>query len=338
MAVHTPLELPEIAAFLDEAGLQPDRLDLATGVAEGSIHTTYRLQHAGQTRYLRRYEGSAVEDIEHELALIGHLQPRLGDRLRLPGVIAHADGRVWRPLKGAPAVLFEAVPGAPLDPSGLDLAALREVGQVASALHRASEGFEIRRENAYGPATVRAWYEALRDTSMKPGGDPEVRAALPRLGRALALGRGAVTLDSEESGADRVVCHADLFPDNLHWSEARIVGVLDLEMACDLPREWDLAVGLLVFCWAPEGPVAERAGAFLDGYREAWPDLVLNSDRLGGALHFVAARYALSRIRDFAGSGLTADRLVRKDWRDFDRRLEDLERVGPEFWRAVVAR
>ncbi|MDF1565394.1 MAG: phosphotransferase [Deltaproteobacteria bacterium] len=332
MAVHTPLQATEIAAFLEAAGLEGAHLEASEGVAEGSIHTTYRLRHAGRTRYLRRYEGTPIGEVEYELALLRHLAPRLAagvaEPLHLPEVVVHRDGRLFRELAGAPAALFEAVPGGPRQPATLGPPELRSLGALLARLHLASAGFAGRRSNPYGGATVEGWLRALEAEA--PGG--EVGEALPRIRRALERGREAVTLPAGEAP---LVGHGDLFPDNLHWEGGRITGVLDFEMACDLPREWDLAVGLLIFCWTDAGPDAAGARALLEGYGRA-PGA--DPDRLRGALHFVAARYALSRIRDFARSPLAGDRLVQKDWRELDRCLRHLEAIGAEFWDALHPR
>lgn len=325
MAVHTVVDPETLATFV---GRHPEAgaFRAAEGVPEGSIHTTYRIHADRGVFYLRLTEGLEADDVAFELALLDHLAAR---SFPSPRPLHPAEGPFPGRLAGRPAVLFAGIPGAPAATIGADHAAA--VGEGLARLHRASDGFERRRPNPYGPDIVGPWLDALGAHGALP---PEVEAALPALAAALDASAGfAAALPPEAVG----VVHADLFVDNVLWEGGRLSGFLDFEMACTAPRVLDLAVALLVWCWDGAALDPVRSRALLGGYRAVRPLGPEEVAALHDAARFAAVRYAVTRVRDFLLSDLPPDRLVRKDWRRFRDRLTFLEAVGPAGLRALTA-
>jgi homoserine kinase type II len=323
VAVHTQLEPHEITAFLADYGIAS--VESVAGVAEGSIHTTYRIVASGGTRYLRLTEGLPAAAVDFELALLRHLSER---GLPVPAPVLGAGGALRGRLRDRPAVLFEALPGRSRPPEALGSAGLAGIGAFLGALHRLAEDFPHARPNPYAPEIIAGWLRALRDL---PEGrlDPEIAAALPALSASLEAAGGFVEVAGPEATG---ICHADLFPDNVLWEGEALSGVLDFEMACTAPRILDLAVALLVWAWDAEAKILDgaRCRALAGAYTAARPPGPGERRALFDACRFVSVRYAVTRIRDFHLSALPAERLVRKDWRDYRDRLDHLEATGPD--------
>lgn len=313
MAVHTQLSRPEIESYLVPYNLGPVRS--VEGVPEGSIHTTYRVVAGTGTFYLRLTEGLGPAAVRFELELLAHLG---SEGLAVPGPRAAPGGAVLGTLRGRPAVVFSEVRGRPLTEPALTPAHAAAVGDWLARLHLASDTFGPTRDNPYAPEVVAGWLSELRARELRP----DLAQALEPLAQALEGSRGF-------GSGPLVVCHADLFVDNVHWfGSGELAGVLDFEMACSAPVVLDLAIALLVWCWGEDGVDAGRARSLLAAYQEARPLGTQERASLFDACRFAAVRYAVSRIRDFHCSELPPDRLVRKDWRVFQQRLEWLESHG----------
>lgn len=315
MAVHTEVDWGEVEAFLVPYDLGP--LEALEGVPEGSIHTTYRLRTARGTAYLRLTEGLGEGDVAFELALLEHLA---GTGTAAPRPLRRGRGRALGRLAGRIAVVFSEVRGAPVPAAGIAPAHAAAVGAALGGLHRDTEAFPHRRPNPYRPEIIAGWLDALdRD----PPPDPAIRAAIPSLARALAESRSA---HPDAPGDGDGVVHADLFPDNVHFEGGRLAGLLDFEMACTAPRGLDVAIGVLVWGFAGGAAVPERIRALADAYGAVRP--LPPTGTLFDLCRFAAVRYTVTRIRDFALSSLSAERLVRKDWQEMHRRLSALEALG----------
>jgi aminoglycoside phosphotransferase (APT) family kinase protein len=69
------------------------------------------------------------------------------------------------------------------------------------------------------------------------------------------------------TGADRTICHNDLFPENVVFRDGRVVALIDFAMAGPGRPLWDLAIAAEM--WGPLGDPARRDQhpADLDGIR-----------------------------------------------------------------------
>ena len=307
MAVHTelnPSEIEEFCAPYDLGGVRG-----VEGVPAGSIHTTYRVNAGAGVFYLRLAEGLGREAVAWELGFLDHLCRRDVPAVR---VVHPRRGGVPGTLRGRPAALFHEVPGRGLGRDEIDADVCAGIGEVMGRMHRAAADFEPTRPNRFGPEAVAGW---IRDL---PRDDVEVAAVRDELEAAVEASRGF------GEGLPAGAIHADLFPDNVHFEGGRLAGILDFEMACTAPWILDLAIALLVWTWE-EGFRPARVEALLAAYREVRDPSPAEWEGLRSACRFAAVRYAVTRIRDFHLASLPGDRLVRKDWRRFLRRLRDLE-------------
>ncbi len=323
VAVHVRLSEAELTALLAPFGVGP--LRLARGIASGSINTNYRVESAKGTFFVRLAFGRSEEDLGLETRLLDLL--REGGLPVVPPRRAE-DGAAFVPFQGGALSVFPWSAGEPVPATEVSERHLWELGRILGRLHRLGAGFAARRENPFGSATAAGWLAELTASSGR--GDAEVAAALPAIGEGLA---GAAAL----AGHGETWIHADLFRDNVLWMGDRIGAVLDFEMACTAPPVLDVAVTMLDWTWEEGRFSPRRVRPLVEGWRQALgPPAALPQAGLSGALRFAAARFTLSRLRDFHFSPLSDDALVRKDWRRMRDRLSAALALGPAGIAALV--
>jgi homoserine kinase type II len=160
------------------------------------------------------------------------------------------------------------------------------LGEAMAALHKAGEGFSLRRENALGHAS---W----------------TRLAQSAAGKADQIAPSLAKLIQEESNAlekswpkdlPQGVIHADLFPDNVFFLGDRLSGLIDFYFACNDLLAYDIAVALNAWCFEIDGSFNVTKGrALLSGYnnvRKLAPNEIAALPLLarGAALRFLLTR------------------------------------------------
>ncbi len=321
MAVHTELDEAEIAALARFFGLPPPgRFE---GLAAGSINTNYRLETPSGRFFLTLREGKRRDEVEGEVALLGHLAAA---RFPCPRPLAGPGGSIGE-ARGRQVLCFPWIAGEELAPEAIGEGHTRQVGAHLGRLHVLSEGAAWSRPNPYGPETVARW---LRELSAP--GRPDVEALRPELEAARA---------SIDAGRDpalpRGLGHFDLFVDNVKWIGGNLAAIFDFEMACRDALALDLAIALNAWCFGEDDRYDRpRARAFVEGYVSERPLSAAERAGLHAEARFGALRYTLSRIRDFELSPLPPERLRKKSFRRYLARLRALDAMGPAGFRELV--
>lgn len=312
MGLFTPLDGPTLAALLARFGVTARA---TAGVAGGSVNTYYRVDADAGVFFLRVDERADDAAVAHELAVLARVTGVPAPRARRA-----TDGSPWVRHGAKPVLLFEALPGEALPTQALTPPRLAAVGRAMAALHRA-DPTGLGPHRFHPRALLRDHYGPLR---------ARVRAERPDAADALDEvfrdGWGRYAMDA----LPRAIVHADLFADNLHFEGDALTGVLDFEAAGEGPRVLDLAVALHALCFdvargrfTPSRAEA-LAGAYLaetavtDAERAAWRD----------ALTFAAARFLVTRVRDFELAPGAAAQADRRDYREYLAHLRALDDVA----------
>ncbi|MEI9885198.1 MAG: homoserine kinase [Rhizomicrobium sp.] len=305
MAVYTDVSFEELEAVL---GSYDVGVPLSfKGIAEGVENSNFYLQTDRGGYFLTLYEKRVREsDLPFFLGLMEHLA---GRGIACPQPIRRKDGAQWTTINGRPAALVSFLNGLSLRrPEAAHCAA---AGEALAELHEAGAGFALTRPNALGPA---GWGELVDKTA---AGADAVEGGL----RDLIASSHRDLLAAWPRDLPSGVIHADLFPDNVLFMNARVSGLIDFYFACNDAFAYDLAVMLNAWCFEGDGAYNVTKGkSLIAAYRARRELSAAEIAALPVLARGAALRFLLTRLYDRINHDPTA--LVRpKDPRDYSRRL-----------------
>jgi homoserine kinase type II len=223
--------------------------------------------------------------------------------------VADRSGAVLKTVRGKPCAIVAFLPG--LSVRRPTVAHCREAGEGLAALHRAAEGFGLRRANDLGQAAWAPMFAPLTEAAegLKPGLAATIRADLARLAA------------NWPSGLPQGVIHADYFPDNVFFRAGRFAGAIDFYFACEDALAYDVAVALNAWCFEADGSFnITAARALVSGYEAVRPLSAAERAALPVLAHGAAMRFFLTRLHDWGAT--PAGALVRpKDPLEYERKL-----------------
>jgi homoserine kinase type II len=284
MAVYTEVSDEELFAFLQAYDLGP--VQSFKGIAEGVENSNFMLHTQSGYYFLTLYEKRVREqDLPFFLGLMFHLSKR---GINCPQPVKTRDGEVLGRLAGRPAAIVTFLEG--VSPRRPDAGQCAEVGEMAARLHRAGEGFSLRRPNALSVGGWRPLYEAA-------GAHADV--VVPGL---------RATLEEElifqeqhfPSGLPGGVIHADLFPDNAFFLNGVCSGIIDFYFACNDAFAYEIAICLNAWCFEPDASFNMTKGIkLLAGYERVRQLEQSERDALPILARGAALRFLLTRLVDW---------------------------------------
>jgi homoserine kinase type II len=279
MSVYTHVGREELSAWLTRHSI--GELAELTGIASGIENTNYFVDTTEGRYVLTLYERLPAEELPFYLNLMAHLS-RSG--VPCPTPMPDRSGALFSLLNGKPASLFTRLSGEPvMSPTVRHCAA---AGSLLGRLHLAAATFRPRMQNRRGMAW---WRQAAR--AVHRFLTPEQVALLESELEAQAA--------QENLKLPRGAIHADLFRDNVFFTDGTLSGVIDFGFAATDFLMYDVAITVNDWCSRRDGQLDERrTAALLRAYhalrpikpeeQEAWPLL----------LRAAALRFWLSRLYD----------------------------------------
>ncbi|HEY4275698.1 MAG TPA: homoserine kinase [Rhizomicrobium sp.] len=304
MAVYTEVGFEELEALL--SGYDIGTPQVFKGIAEGVENSNFYLQTDRGAFILTLYEKRVrTDDLPFFLGLMEHLATH---GLSCPQPLRDRSGAQSFTLKGRSGAIFTFLNGVSLrKPEAAHCAA---TGRALAQLHEAGRDFTRTRANALGPA---GWRELAAATR------PRADAVERNLG---ALIENALTdLERDWPILPSGVIHADLFPDNVLFTQANVSGLIDFYFACNDMYAYDLAITLNSWCFEADGAYNVTKGrALIAGYRAVRAMGPEEEAALPVLMRGAAIRFLLTRLFDWLNPDPNA--LVRpKDPREYAKRL-----------------
>ena len=304
MAVYTEVSFEELEKLLE-------RYDIGTpmsfkGIAEGIENSNFYLQTDRGAFILTLYEKRvAAEDLPFFLGLMEHLA-KAGVHCPLP--VKTKDGQSLVSLNRRNAAIVTFLTGIALRRP--DVAHCAAGGAALAGLHKAGEGFALKRANALGPAGWRPLAESIHGAeTIEDGLDALINGSL-----------GDITAAWPHDLPSGVI-HADFFPDNILFVGDAVGGVIDFYFACNDFYVYDLATMLNSWCFELDGSYNITKGqAVISAYRAARPLSEAEIAALPVLMRGAALRFLLTRTYDWLNQDPNA--MVRvKDPREYSKKL-----------------
>lgn len=308
MGIFTVLDHHRLEALLAPYSLL---LRHAEGVRTGTVNTYYRLDTDKGVFYLRIDERDDEQAVKDELTLLEALRT-----LSVPLPVRTRNNELWVHCEKKPAILFTALPGVPIPVEELGKAELTQIGNWLTRLHSVPilTSLPLHR---FHPKRLFEIYKRIAAQSKK--GAPE---AARLIDDAIAKGSDWYRF----AALPERLIHADLFSENLHFLDRKLVGILDFEAAGRGPRLLDLAITIQALCFDLRKNRFDRvkATALSKAYlqhispseeeKTAWPEL----------LRYSALRFLITRLKDFELSDLKPHEGLWKDYREYLAHFKDL--------------
>jgi homoserine kinase type II len=284
LAVFTPLHAATVEALV--AGYDLGRVRRWHGIEEGVENSNFFVETERCRTILTVYEKRvSATDLPFFVGLMQHLSAR---GVPCPVPLADREGRVLQSVRDKPAALVSFLDGrSVMAPSP---AHARAVGEALARLHDAGDGFGLRRTNDLG---VAGWERLValgraRADEVADGLAGELAAELAFLTaawpRALPAG----------------VIHADLFPDNVFFTDGEVTGLIDFYFACNDGLAYDLAICLNAWGFdAANALDRNRCRALLEGYGSIRPLTAEERRAFPLLCRGAAFRFLLTRLYDW---------------------------------------
>jgi homoserine kinase type II len=305
MAVYTEVTDEALAEFLADYDI--GSMVAFRGIAEGVENSNYSLKTTSGDFILTLYEKRVdPADLPWFLGLMEHLVTR---GITCPRPVRARDGEALRVLAGRHAAITTFLPG--VWPRRPRVEHCGPLGAALAALHVAGADYAPRRVNALGSPGWRPLLDRSRARA-----DEVVVGLTAELDQALTE-----ILTDWPPGLPEGHIHADLFPDNVFFLDARLSGLIDFYFAATDFLAYDVAVCLNAWCFEPDFAFNITKGrALLRGYeaiRQLSPE---ERAALPVLCRGAAMRFLLTRLYDWLNTPDGA-LVTRKDPMEYVRRL-----------------
>jgi homoserine kinase type II len=284
LAVYTEVSDEALAAFLADYDL--GAVLSFKGIAEGVENSNFLLVCESGRFILTLYEKRVKkDDLPFFIGLMQHLAQR---GVTCPQPVRSRRGDALGVLADRPATIVTFLNGLWIRrPTARHCA---QLGEALATMHRAGEGFALKRPNALsigGWPPLLAAAEARAD-EVAPGLAAEAAEALAELQR------------DWPAGLEEGLIHADLFPDNVFFLGEKLSGLIDFYFACNDALVYDLAVCLNAWCFEPDASFNITKGMALIGEYEKVRRLnALEVEALPILARGAALRFMLTRLVDW---------------------------------------
>ena len=285
MAVYTKVTERELSDFLKRFDI--GTLVSLTGISEGIENTNYLVQTDKARFILTLYEKRVnPRELPYFLDLMTHLAKK-GISCPLP--VADKTGETLLPLCGKKACLTTFLNGksvAQITPEHCG-----QLGAAMAKMHLAGQDFAGFRKN---DLSVDGWETLIG--KIGKAADTVADDLFDEMSNVFETVKSRFP-----TGLPQGVIHADLFPDNVFFTDGKLSGIIDFYFACNDALVYELAVCLNAWCFDQDtwdfNPA--KAKNMIEAYDRVRPLSIEEKEALPALALGSALRFLLTRTYDW---------------------------------------
>jgi homoserine kinase type II len=292
MAVYTKLEHQEVRQFLEQYNI--NNFKDYKGITEGVENTNYLIKTSEQDYILTIYEKRVDEnDLPFFIKLLSYLSE---NKFPCPKPIANKNNEKINRIKNKNAALVTFLNGQ--SKNKITSEECFEIGKITAQLHEITKKFDINRKNNL---SVENW-ESIFEKTIKQKIDLD-ESIIKKAKNYLNFLK-----DKWPKNLPQGIIHADLFPDNIFFTNNKVSGIIDFYFACNDFFAYEIAICINSLCFDNNSTFnMTKAKNLIDGYTSI---RTLSEDEkkylpilsMGAAM-----RFFLTRLYDFYHTDNKAD-------------------------------
>ena len=292
MAVYTKLEHQEVEQFLKQYNI--NNFKDYKGITEGVENTNYFIKTSQQDYILTIYEKRVDEnDLPFFIKLLSSLSD---NRFPCPKPIANKNNEKINKIKNKNAALVTFLNGQ--SKNKITSEDCFEIGKITAQLHEITKKFKISRKNNL---SIESWQNIFEKTIKKKIDLDE--SIIKKTKNYLNFLK-----DKWPKNLPQGIIHADLFPDNIFFTNNKVSGIIDFYFACNDFFAYEIAICINSLCFDNNSTFnMTKAKNLIDGYTSI---RTLSEDEkkylpilsMGAAM-----RFFLTRLYDFYHTDNKAD-------------------------------
>ena len=292
MAVYTKLEHQEVRQFLEQYNI--NNFKDYKGITEGVENTNYLIKTSEQDYILTIYEKRVDEnDLPFFIKLLSYLSE---NKFPCPKPIANKNNEKINRIKNKNAALVTFLNGQ--SKNKITSEECFEIGKITAQLHEITKKFDINRKNNL---SIENW-ESIFEKTIKQKIDLD-ESIIKKTKNYLNFLK-----DKWPENLPQGIIHADLFPDNIFFTNNKVSGIIDFYFACNDFFAYEIAICINSLCFDNNSTFnMTKAKNLIDGYTSI---RTLSEDEkkylpilsMGAAM-----RFFLTRLYDFYHTDNKAD-------------------------------
>ena len=284
MAVYTKLEHKEVDRFLEQYNI--NNFKDFKEITEGVENTNYLIKTLGQDYILTIYEKRVDEnDLPFFIKLLSILSE---NNFPCPKPIPNKNNEKINKIKNKNAALVTFLNGQ--SKNKITSEDCFEIGKITAQLHEITKKFNIYRKNNL---SIESW-QSIFDKIIKQKIDLD-ESIIKKTKNYLNFLK-----DKWPKELPQGIIHADLFPDNIFFTNNKVSGIIDFYFACNDFFAYEIAICLNSICFDNNSTFnMTKAKNLIDGYSST-RELSEDEKKYLPILSMGAAmRFFLTRLYDF---------------------------------------